>query len=194
MYIINCWGIVLLLACSFPLRGQVYADLYMGLHPQVVNDGGASTNVNFALGRQVSPAVGYGLNLGGMTLFSVSTTSSFSTLGLQYRWLNNQSKRVFTKAEFGSLIGANYTTDGPLSYEYQAEFNPYFRTYLGYRLGRFVLGCNYTYIAPFSERIYAYDDTIREYLPTANYRTRNLHDLQLYFGIMLDAFKPGRRD
>lgn len=188
--LITCLGVFLLLACFPVLKGQVYADLYLGLHPRLVDDGGTSAHVNFAIGRQISPSVGYGLNFGSMSVITVSTTSSFSTLGLQYRWLENTNRRVFAKAELGNLLRANYTTDSQLSYRYQSAFNLYFKTYLGYRIGRFVLGCNYTRITPFSERIYTYDEMLREYLPTNDYRMRDLHDFQLYLGIMLDNFKP----
>lgn len=172
---------------------QVYVDLFVGAHPQFLNDGGASTHINGAIGYQGKPGLGCGVSIGGMSVLSVSTTRSFSTLGVQYRWIGSQRHKCFAKAEFGTLFDASYTTDGPYLYEYQSGFNPYFRLYSGYRLGRFTVSLNYTQITPFSENILAYDITAGDFLPTGDIRQRDQHDLQLSIGFMLDNFRPVKK-
>jgi hypothetical protein len=186
------YGILLLAFGALPgwSVSQVYVDLLVGAHPQFLNDGGASVHINGAIGYQGSTNVGYGVCFGGMSVLSVSTTRSFSTFGVQYRWLGNQRHKYFAKAEFGTLLNASYTTDGPYLYEYESGFNPYFRIYTGYRLGRFTVALNYTRITPFSESILAYDENTGDFLPTNDIRHRDQHDLQLSIGFMLDNFRP----
>ena len=189
-----CISVLLLLSLAWPpaVGGQVYTDVFVGLHPQLLNDGGASAHLNLGIGRQASPNLGYGLNFGTMSIISVSTTSSFTMMGLQYRLLDN-NHRFYGKLEFGSLLSANYTTDAPFLYEYDPAFTPYYRLYLGHRFGRFTMGLNFTGITDIRESILAYDDPSGTHLPTGEFRVRNQQDLQIYLGISLDAFRVKRR-
>ena len=67
---------MLLLALCVTLRAQVYTDLFFGLHPRLINDGGASAHLNFSVGRQASAFVGYGANIGSMAVLDIHTYAS----------------------------------------------------------------------------------------------------------------------
>lgn len=183
---------MLLLALCGTLRAQVYTDLFFGLHPRLINDGGASAHLNFSVGRQASAYVGYGANIGTMAVLDISTTASYQTLGLQYRALLH-NHRICAKVETGSLIGAGYSSDDFYQYTYLAAYNPYARIYTGYRFGRFTMGLTYTYVDFFSQDVALYDEIVGAHLPTGQQRTRNQHELQLYLGLSLDSFRVRRR-
>lgn len=181
-----------LLAVTSTVQSQLYMDMLAGLHPSIIDDSGGSAHFNAAVGRQVSAKVGYGLNAGAMAVFSSSTNTAFTTLGLQFRRLDNRH-HFYGKLEAGSLLSATYTTDGPFTYEYVPKFYPYGRLYLGLRLGRFTMGFNYTCISHFQERIFAFDETSGNQLPTGDFRMRDQHDLQLFIGLSLDSYPVQRR-
>jgi hypothetical protein len=185
-------GILLLFCTHTRLHGQAYVDFFPGLHPRLVDDGSLTLHLNLAVGRQASERVGYGANVGVMAIVTTSTSSSFSMLGVQYRLMDN-NHRFYGKAEFGSLLSSAYTTDGPLKFTYQNNFNPYYRIYWGYRLGRVVMGMNYTYINPFAEDVAEFDENLSQYVPTGRVRMRDMHDIQLFIGISLDTYPVKRR-
>lgn len=183
---------LLLVIVANPLQSQLYMDMLAGIHPSLVDDSGASLHFNAAVGRQASRGVGYGLNIGAMAVVSTSTSTSFSTLGVQFRHLDRRH-RFYGKLEAGSLLNMAHTTDGPFTYDYAPAFDPYGRLYLGFRFGRFTMGLNYTYISTFQESINAFDEQTRLFLPTGEFRTRDQHDVQLYFGLSLDRYPVKRR-
>lgn len=178
-------SIVFLLFITTPLRTQVYVDALLGV---LVYDGDHTAGVDLAIGRQQSRHLGYGINIRSMYSSTISTSNTFNMLGAQYRILDNKH-RLYGKLEIGSLLSAKYTTDSELVYEYESRFNPYFRVYTGYRFRRCSVGVNYTYIAPFLELIYSYDDNAGEYFSTNQYRARSFHNLQLYLGFRIDSYK-----
>ena len=101
---------LLMLLGAASLRSQLYMDMFTGIHPSFVDDSGASLHFNAAVGRQASRRVGYGLNFGAMAVVSTSTGTTFTTLGLQFRTLD-QRHRFYGKLELGSMLNATYTTD-----------------------------------------------------------------------------------
>ena len=173
------------------LRGQAYADIYLGLHPYLLNDGGISVHGSFSMGRQASRTLGYGVNVSAMSIVMVSTTSSFVMTGLQYRLLD-RNHRFFGKLELGALLNADYTTDGPFIYDYDPSFTPYYRLWAGHRFGRFTMGMNFTAISNFRESIREFDEPSRTYIATGDFRKRSEFDLQLYLGVSLDAYPVNR--
>jgi hypothetical protein len=177
----------ILLFTSISLAGQTYVDLFAGIHPSVIDDGGASAHFSLSVGRQANHWCGYGLQLGTTGILDISTSHTITTLGLQYRLLT-PNHRWFTRLEFGSLLGAGYGDDGFIQYTYQSGFYPYLRWNVGYRLGRFIVGTHYTYASPhqFSEALW--DEQLNEYIVSGSIAELELHNVQLYIGLSLDAY------
>ena len=184
--------LVCLSFATIELPAQLYMDMFTGLHPSLLDDSGGTVHFNAAVGRQVNRQIGYGVNAGAMAVFSSSTNTSFTTLGLQFRHLDHRH-RFYGKLEAGSILNAIYTTDGPFTYDYDRAFDPYLRLYGGFRFGRFTMGLNYTYISSFRESINAIDEQTGMYLPTGNFRTRDQHDIQLFLGLSLDSYRVQKR-
>jgi len=174
------------------LQAQIYVDAFLGIHPTLTDEGNVTAHLNLAAGRQLGTRVGYGINLGLMTTLNVSTSSSFSMMGIQYRILDN-NHRFFGKAEIGSLLSSSYSTDSFLKFTYDPSLDPYYRLNWGYRLGRVAIGMNYTYIATFTENIEEFDDNLGQYIPTDQIRMRDFHDVQIYVGISLDNYRVKRK-